>query len=448
MRVADPDVRVAEVAPAPDAEAVLAAVGGGRRRWIGRAIRWTLLAAALAGAGIGGKAWLDRPAPQPTYETAAVERGDIDETVQATGTLQAKRVVSVGGEISGRIATVEVEVNQRVTKGQVLVTLDPASLDNALTEAKGALASAKINVERATAALTAAKITKERAETLSARGLAPIEELDTARSAYELAKADEARAKSERALAAVRVEQAKTNRSKATIVSPIDGVVLTRTIEPGNAISASLAAPELFRIAEDLSVMRLDLGVDEADVGRVREGQKATFTVDAWPGRTFEATVERVDLAPVTSTTTTTVVTYTAVLAVANVEDRLRPGMTATATILVEKHADVMRVPTAALRFDPNRAARSTGAETKSTNPLQPQMPRGRFGGGRRGGNTKKADAVRPSVAGDSAVYVLRDGEPERVEIVAGASDGRWTEVKEGTLTPDDEVIVSMEIGK
>lgn len=446
VRVAEDDASSADAAPAPDAAAVLAAVGAGGRNRLGRILRWVALAAALGTAGFGAKTWIDRPEPVPTYETVAVQRGDIDETVQATGALQAKRVVSVGGEISGRIATVEVEVNDRVTKGQVLATLDPASLDNALTEAEGALATAKIEVTRANAALEAATITKNRTEALFARGLVPREELEAARSSFALAKADAARAKSERTLAGVRVEQAKTNRDKATIVAPIDGVVLSRSVEPGNAIAASLEAPELFQIAEDLAVMRLDLGIDEADVGRVRAGQTASFTVDAWPGNTFEAKVERVDLAPVASETASAVVTYTAVLAVENVEDRLRPGMTATATILVDKHADVLRVPTAALRFDPNRAAASGPTETKSSNPLQPQMPRGRLGGGRRGGgNASRGAQDRPSDKGASAVWVLRGGAPERVEIVAGASDGRWTEV-EG-LSPDDEVIVRMEAG-
>lgn len=398
--------------------------------------------AILVGAGFGLRAYLSAPPPAPRYETVAVDRGDIDETVQATGTLEAKRVVSVGGEISGRIATVEVEVNDRVTQGQVLATLDPASLDNALTEAKGSLSTAKIEVSRASASLDAAKITKERDEALFDQGLVSKEELQAAQSSYDLAKADLSRARSERTLAKVRVEQAQTNRGKATIVSPIDGVVLTRSVEPGNAIAASLQAPELFTLAEDLSVMRLDLGVDEADVGRVQAGQSATFTVDAWPGRSFDAKVERVDLAP-TATESSTVVTYTAVLSVDNAGQRLRPGMTATATILVERHAAVLRVPMLALRFDPAKTQTATESSGRSNNPLAPPMPP------RRTRKTTGAQAAtRPTGEDAQELYLLRDGEPTPVRVRTGASDGRFTEIEPDELEEGDEVIVGMELGQ
>lgn len=409
-----------------------------------------MLLAVLGGGGIAAKGWMSAPPPAPIYETVALDRGDIDETVQATGTLEARRVVSVGGEISGRIATVEVEVNDRVTKGQVLVTLDPASLDNALTEAKGALAAAKIGVSRASASTKAAKITKDRAESLFAKGLIAREELETAQSGHTLAQADEARAKSDRDLAAIRVQQAQTDREKATIVSPIDGVVLTRSVEPGNAISASLEAPELFLIAEDLSQMRLHLGVDEADVGRVQAGQAASFTVDAWPGRTFQATVERVDLAPAV-TETTTVVTYTAVLAVGNEGERLRPGMTATATIVTERHADALRVPTVALRFDPS-PVEPTAPKVAASNPLQPSMPGRRRGGGgagrsRGGGSGSGGGDASASPRGRAGkLWILKGGEPTAIDVRLGASDGRFTEIRTDALSAGDEVVVSMEV--
>jgi HlyD family secretion protein len=435
-----------EPAVSPTAEAVLQAVGGRpRARWR-RIGRWAALAFVLAGGSLTARAWLSAPPPAPTYETVALDRGDIDETVQATGTLEARRVVSVGGEISGRIATVAVEVNDRVTRGQVLATLDPASLDNALTEAKGALAAAKIGVTRASATTKAAKVTKDRAESLFASGLIAREELETAQSSHTLAQADEARARSDRDLAAIRVQQAETDRTKATIVSPIDGVVLTRSVEPGNAISASLEAPELFLLAEDLSAMRLHLGVDEADVGRVQAGQAASFTVDAWPGRTFEAKVERVDLAPAVAETTT-VVTYTAVLAVDNAGERLRPGMTATATIVTERHAQVLRVPTVALRFDPN-AVEPSAPETKASNPLQPTMPGRRGGAGRNRGARSGTEGGEARRAGGrpSVLHVLRDGEPTPIEVRVGASDGRFTQIQTDALQAGDEVVVAMEV--
>ncbi|PRP91176.1 Macrolide export protein MacA [Enhygromyxa salina] len=429
------------VAVTVDEDSVLAVVGNVRRRRIRRVVVWGGVVLTLVVGLALARARLDRPPPAPSYQTEVVDRGDIDETVGATGTLEAKRVVSVGGEISGRIATVEVDVNDRVKAGDVLATLDPVSLDNALTEAKGALATAKIEVVRAKAALDAASITKERAEALSAKGVVAQEELDAAISEHRLAEAEASRAKSERSLAAVRVEQARTNKAKATIVAPIDGVVLTRSVEPGNAIAASLAAPELFQIAEDLSVMRLDLGVDEADVGRVREGQSAEFTVDAWPGRTFDATVERVNLAPAT-TDTSAVVTYTTVLAVNNDEELLRPGMTATATILAERHAEVLRIPTLALRFDPSRGAESSGGRGDRNKGGLFSVPT------RPGPPARKAETeIEPTVDGEALVHVLRAGELVAVPVTVGASDGRYTEVEAGELDEGDAVVVGMRGG-
>lgn len=447
----EPDAfAVAAVVPAPTTDAVERAVGARpRSRWR-RALGWLALATVIGGATVVVLPYLSPPPPAPAYETVALDVGSIDETVQATGTIEAKRVVSVGGEISGRVATVLVEVNDRVTEGQVLATLDPASLDNALTEAKGALESAKISLTRAAAATKAAKITKDRAAQLHGQGLIPREELEAAQSSYDLAKADQARARSERDLASIRVDQAETDRSKATIVSPIDGVVLTRSVEPGNAISASLEAPELFLLAEDLSAMRLDLGVDEADVGRVNAGQTATFTVDAWPGQRFDANVERVDLAPA-ATETSSVVTYTAVLSLTNVGERLRPGMTATATILTERHADILRVPTAALRFDPE-PAEPTERATPNANPLQPQMRmRGGPGGGGRSRGSGSADrgsdrTSQGATTTRGVLYVLREGEPTPIRVTLGATDGRYTEIETDALQAGDEVIVSMEV--
>lgn len=423
-------------APLLDASAVNAVVGArSARRWRTLMV-WFVALAALATAAVYGRQALQGPPPQPMYQTQAISLGDIDETVEATGTLEARRVVSVGGEISGRVATVLVEVNDHVEQGQVLATLDPTSLDNALTEAKGSLTSARVEVTRATAALEAAEITKERVEALHAKGMLPKEDLDTATNTYRLAKADLQRAKSERSLASIRVEQAGTNRDKATIVAPIDGVVLTRSVEPGNAIAASLEAPELFTIAEDLTSMRLDLGVDEADVGRVSNGQTASFTVDAWPGRTFEATVERVDLAP--AQTDSAVVTYTTVLAVRNDDGLLRPGMTASATILAERHAGVLRVAAAALRFDPSQVA-PTSEASGSRSP---------FGGmpGPPPGATKKkqANPVAPTAGSDGTVWILRGQELVSVPVSVGASDGRFVEVSGDQVHEGLDVVTSV----
>ena len=395
-----------------------------------------VLLGAFVAAWVYGPRLLQGPRLRPEYETRAVSIADIDETVEATGTLEARRVVSVGGEISGRVATVLVEENDRVRRGDVLATLDPASLDHALTETKGSLSSARVEVSRAAAALEAAELTKGRVESLHGKGMLPQEDLDTAINDYRLAKADLRKAKSERSLASIRVAQALTDREKATIVAPIDGVVLTRTVEPGNAIAASLEAPELFTIAEDLASMRLDLGVDEADVGRVSEGQTATFTVDAWPGKSFEATVERVDLAPADSESA--VVTYTTVLSVANDNGLLRPGMTASATIVSERHDNVLCVPAAALRFDPAQVAvTSPEPETGSNSPFA--MP----GPPPQAEKRKPAEpqAVRTSNTG--VLWILDDGDPVALRVAVGASDGQFTEVSGEGVREGLEVITS-----
>ena len=431
------DVEPNRTIPVVDAQSVQAVVGSRRGRRVRRIIVSLVLLAITGAAVLGVRKLLEEPPAAPVYETAEVSRGDIDETVEATGTLEARRVVSVGAEISGRVATVEVEVNEHVTKGQVIATLDPASLEHALTEAKGSLAVTRVEVTRAAASLEAAELTETRVTKLHTRNVASDEDLDNARSSLRLAKAELQRAKSERSLAATRVRQAETNRDKATIVAPIDGVVLTRRIEPGNAIAASLEAPVLFTIAEDLQSMRLDLGVDEADIGKVAAGQSATFTVDAWPGRTFEASVERVDFAP--SGEDSAVVTYTTVLSVSNDDGRLRPGMTASATILSSHHGQVLRVPAAALYFDPSQVMPAD----------LPELPKGGspFGmpgpppsmGGKKGPVQQQA----PTSGSGGTIWVLDDGQPRPLPVSVGASDGRFVEVSGEGLEEGLEVITS-----
>lgn len=435
---------------------VLAKIGASRgTRWGRKLLRWIVVLAVVGG---GGWVAYDRLlAPEPTpivYRRVAIDRGDLDVTVTATGSLQPQGVVTVGGEISGRVATVEVDFNDRVTKGQVLVRLDQESLRNALAEAEASLAVARTEVARAKAAREHAEALAKRTRDLATRGLVSAEEDETASSSATLARADETRAASSLAQARTRVQQAKTNLQKSVIVSPIDGVVLTRSVEPGNAIAASLAAPELFVLAEDLAHMELHLGIDEADVGQVREGQEASFTVDAFPGRTFAARVETVRLAPAATDTNSTVVTYTAVLTVDNAEGLLRPGMTASASIVTAHHEDVVRVPNAALRFSPNQETAKAAAPSSNPFQMTQQMGRmGRFGPQRRStGATETAEGSRGG--GRGAVWVLVNGEPARVRVELGPSDGRFTVIRTDapgrdpearTIAPGDEVLVGVE---
>lgn len=405
----------------PETQQVLERIGAakkGRRR---KLLVFLVLLAAVAG---GGWWWMQRNsgAAAPVFETVAADRADIEVHVVATGSLQARSTVLIGAEISGRVASVAVEANQRVTKGQVLVHLDPETAANALEEAQATLRSSTADLARSKASLAEAKSIEKRAAALAKQGLVSSEEVSANATSVMLADADVARASSQIKLAKIRVDQAKTNLSKLVIVSPLDGVVLSRTVEPGNTIAASLSAPQLFSIAEDLAKMELQLPINEADVGRVKAEQKATFMVDAWPDRTFEARVTEVSYAPVI---TANVVTYTAVLEVDNTDLALRPGMTATATIVSETRPNVLRVPNTAIRFTPQIQ------ESKSFS-LMPQ-PRMRMGGGGR------------NRAAPPGVWLLRDGAPVRVRLTLGTSDGAYTEVVDGELAEGDEIIVGQE---
>jgi len=407
----------------PETVAVLERIGAAKK---GRRRRLLIVLFLIAAAGGGAWWWMQRNAvdTSPVFETVPADRADIEVHVVATGSLQARSTVLIGAEISGRVTSVAVEANQRVTKGQVLVHLDPETAANALEEAQATLRSSTADLARSKAALAEARSIEKRAAALAKQGLVSSEEASANATSVMLADADVARASSQIKLTKIRVDQAKTNLSKLVIVSPLDGVVLSRTVEPGNTIAASLSAPQLFSIAEDLAKMELQLPINEADVGRVKAAQQATFKVDAWPDRTFEARVTEVSFAPVI---TANVVTYTAVLEVDNTDLALRPGMTATATIVSETRPNVLRVPNTAIRFTPQVP------ESKSFSLVaQPRM-RGMGGGG----GSKRA--------APPGVWVLRDGESVRVRLTLGTSDGAYTEVIDGELALGDEIIVGQE---
>jgi len=359
----------------------------------------------------------DSAGPPPVHwETVSADRGDIEIHVVATGSLQARSEIAVGAEMSGRVASVEVDVNDRVTRGQVLVRLDRETAVNGVAEAEASLRAANADLARARTTLRESKSVANRVESLAQRGLVSEEERDAQRANAALAESDVTRATAQVNLAKIRVEQAKTNLEKLVIVAPIDGIVMARTVEPGNAIAASFAAPELFRIAEDLAEMELHLPINEADVGRLRAGQQASFRVDAWPQRVFDASVVEVSYAP---EVIDNVVTYDAVLQVENPDLALRPGMTATATVLADTRKEVERVPNVALRFAPQTAT------TRSFTLFGPPRMRG-------GGETKSQAP---------GVWVLHEGEPKRVRLTLGPSDGQFTEITAGDLEAGDLVI-------
>jgi HlyD family secretion protein len=354
--------------------------------------------------------------PEITWHEEALDRGDIVVKVRATGTLRPARTVSVGTEVSGRVEDVLVDHNDQVTRGQVLLRLDDDTFENSLKEAKASARAAAAEVTRADASLGQAQFNARQASDLAARGTISQSEHVMAQTELEVAKAALVNARAQRSLANVRVEQARDQLDKVVVVSPIDGVVLERSVEPGNTIVASMQSPELFVLAEDLSSMELELDVDEADVGQLAEGQHASFAVDAWLGKEFTATVARVHYSP---KTTNTVVTYTARLAVDNTELLLRPGMTASADIVTHTRQGVLRVPNTALRFEPPREDDEDGGFQLAPPMQQP-----------------KKRATR------SAIWVLDDGVPVQAEASLGASDGYYTEITSGDLAEGSLVLV------
>lgn len=378
------------------------------------------------------------------YATRAVERGALTVTVSATGKLTPTNQVQVGSELSGLITRVLVDVNDRVTAGQPLALIDPERLDDAITQARASVAAAQATVAQNQATLTEAQSQLARFEEVSrlSGGRVPAKtELDNARAAVARAvatvRASQAQVTSQQAA----LRSAVTQRNKAIVRSPVNGVVLARQVEPGQTVAASFNTPTLFVIAEDLSAMELEVAIDEADVGQVTQGQRASFTVDAFPGQTFPAVIQRVDvgsnLSAQTSTTTTTsataqVVSYGATLSVANPEQKLRPGMTATAEIVTLQKNNVLLVPNAALRFTP-----SAGSGQSSGGVAGALVPRG----GRRGSGGAEKSATIGRGAKQTVYVKGEDGQPRAVEVTTGDTNGQVTEVLSGDLKPGTEVI-------
>jgi HlyD family secretion protein len=407
------------------------------------------LAAALIAAGW---AWQQRQAAAaaPSYVTEPVTRGALNVVVSANGTLQPTHSVTIGSELSGTVAKVHVDVNDRVKKGQVLVELDTAKLRDQVVRSRATLASAEAKVAQADATVKESQGNLARLEEVArlSGGKVPSQaELDTGHATLDRAKADAASARASVADARAALATDETNLSKASIRSPIDGVVLTRSVDPGNAVAASLQAVTLFTIAEDLTQLRLQVNVDETDVGTVRDGQKASFTVGAYPNRRYPAEVTRVAYG---STTTDNVVTYTTYLDVDNQDMSLRPGMTAVATIRANPRGDALLVPNTALRFAPTSAAGPARAASASrsgggTSLVARLVPRPPGGTGTRrsaGGNAGASPAD-----GIKQVWVLRDGQPVAVNVTIGASDGRRTEVSGNGIADGDAVIVDQRSG-
>lgn len=413
------------------------------------------LAVVVAVAIAGGAGWyfFSKPSTsrQQAYQTQPVKRGNLSVTVTATGNLQPLNQVDIGTELSGTVDAVLVDANDTVRKGQELARLNTTQLNDTITKGKASLASAEARVKQAAATVKEARTNLSRLQQLQAAsgGKLPAKsELDSAAATLERAQADEAVSKTTVTSARAELRSAETNLGKAIITSPIDGVVLSRAIEPGQTVAASFSAPTLFTLAEDLAKMELEVGVDEADVGQVKDGQKAEFTVDAWPGRKYPATITRVSLG---STLSDNVVTYLTTLAVENADLTLRPGMTATATIATNERNEVVLIPNAALRFTPvlPAAADAVGGAATANGQgnsgfLSKLMPRPPGMGRPRTQPTKPETSTSNSA---QTVWVLDNGQPAPVKVKTGITDGKMTEMVAGDLQPDMPVIVGSSSG-
>lgn len=411
-----------------------------------RYAKWALIAVGVVLLALALRSYFAGDAT-PRYATARVERDALRVTVSATGKLAPTNQVTVGSQISGLVVRVVADVNDRVTEGQPLALIDPEQLDAQIAQGQAQRNAARAAVAQARATLQEARAQLARFEEVSrlSGGRVPSKtELDTARAAVARGEAGVATAQANVAAAEAQLSSTTTQRQRAIIRSPVNGVVLARQVEPGQTVAASFNTPTLFVIAEDLSQMKLEVAIDEADVGEVQQGQTATFTVDAFPGQTFPARITRVDLgsnlsaqaATSTSTTSTQtqVVSYAATLTVENPELKLRPGMTATAEIVTSEKNNVLTVPNAALRFSPQTAGASSGQGGGITGALVPR--RGRRG---QGGAERQATIGRGA---QQTVYVLGEsGQPQPVRITTGDTNGTVTEVTGGGLRAGQTVI-------
>jgi HlyD family secretion protein len=429
-----------------------------RRTWFALAV---VVAAAAALLAFRGR---DK---EVQYQTTTVDRGDIVDVVGATGTLQAVTTVQVGSQVSGTVDSLGADFNSRVKKDQVVARLETSTFDARLSQARANLVAARANVEKAKSTVADTKQKYERAQELSAQQLLPQADLETAKSNFDGAVAALQGAVAAVSQSAASVQQAQVDLTHTVIRAPIDGVVVARNVDVGQTVAASLQAPVLFVIANDLSRMQVNASIDEADVGRVHEGEDVTFHVDAYPNETFTGRVEQVRLQPIT---VQNVVTYNTLIAVDNPGGRLMPGMTATVSVIVQRRDNVLRLPAAALRFRPEGwqpgagggrrgGAGASGAPPASMTTVAPAAagaagPETAAGGGRSargGGGGGGRWAGRGAMGGPggegrgpggqggggggrpTVVFVPGpDGKPKAQPIRTGINDGQWVEVVSG----------------
>ncbi len=357
-----------------------------------------LIAIALAGYFL-----LRGNGQEPQFRTDKVVKGDVVMAVTATGTVNPVTTVLVGTQVSGTIKNIYVDFNSPVKKGQLIAQIDPALFEAQVKQAMANLLSAKANVEKAEASQVDAKRTMERNKELLSKNLIAQSDFDTAETNYETARASVSAAKSQVAQNEAALTLAETNLFYTKIVSPVDGIVVSRNVDVGQTVAASFQTPTLFSIAQDLTKMQIDTNVAEADIGNVKVGEDVEFTVDAYPDITFKGKVWQVRNAPIT---VQNVVTYDVVIQVNNPELKLKPGMTANVSIIISIKKDVLKVPNAALRFKLSEKGKA------------------------------------PAQQGGSSVWILEQGKPKRMPISTGISDGSYTELVSGDIKEGQELIV------
>ena len=355
--------------------------------------------------------------PEDLYKFGTVTQGDVEQTVSANGTINPVTLVSVGTQVSGRVSKLYVDFNDKVEKGQVLLELDDALFAAQIAQSQGSVRNAEASVELA-------KANEARIRSLFEQEYVSRQELDQSVQALKSARAvlESARAQ---------LQRDKTNLSYSIIRSPVSGIVIDRQIDVGQTVAASFQTPTLIKIAQDLSKMQIDTSFAEADIGNIKVGQIAKFSVDAFPNLNFEGAVKQIRLNPVT---TSNVVSYNVVISVDNPQQILLPGMTAYVSIVFAKHDNVMLVPNAALRYKP-----------KLDNELDHVKPTANGNDASQGqGKSRRknpAEMAEAGIFGRGKVFVLQDGKPQMRQVKVGITDGKLTEVVSETLKPDDQVI-------
>lgn len=392
----------------------------------------------VAGSAVG-YAFLrsDSDANAPRFRTEPVVRGELKVVITATGTLKARNTVEVGAEVSGRLVEVAVDFNDAVETGQVLARIDPTPFQQEVLQARARLSSARAALDGSKVSSKEAGRKLERAEALAGEGLVSPQDLDALRTAAARAKVEVAAAAARVSESGAALDSSQTKLEKTTIRSPISGIVLDRKVEQGQTVTAGFQTPVLFQLATDLAEMELTAAIDEADVGRITKDQDATFTVDAFPNRTFQSKVATVRNV---ATTTQNVVTYTAILTTRNDDRTLRPGMTATTTIVAASVVDALLVPNEALRFSPPRAEAPPAARKPTTLAL--------FSPPRSSGSARPASGgARRNSPDEGTVWTLENGQPTPHKFRKGESDGEKTVVLDGDLQPGASVITGNAAG-